>query len=68
MVAPIRARRIAERIREELSEMLINHVTDPRLAGVTITDVVVDRELDYARIFVSAIEGSVREAEILEGF
>lgn len=68
MVSKLRAQRIAERIREELSELLIYEVTDPRLQGVTVTDVRVDRELAYASIFVSAVEGSERKQEILEGF
>ncbi len=67
MVSKVRAQRIAERIREELSEMLINDVTDPRLQWVSITDVNVDRELAYANIFVSSIEGSERRDEILAG-
>ena len=68
MVSKLRAQRIAERIREELSEMLINTITDPRLQWVSVTDVRVDRELAYANIFVSAPDGSDRKDEILEGF
>lgn len=67
MVSEIRAQRIAERIREELSEMAISVITDPRLEGVTFTDVNVDRELAFANVFVSAVEGSDRRQEILEG-
>lgn len=68
MVSKTRAVRIAERIREDLTELLLNQVDDPRLIGVTITDVTVDRELAYADIYVSALEGAQREKEILEGF
>jgi ribosome-binding factor A len=68
MVSKMRAQRIAERIREELSDMLINMVSDPRLKWVSITDVRVDRELAYANIFVSAADGSERKKEILDGF
>ncbi len=68
MVSKMRTQRIAERIREELSEMLINTITDPRLQWVSVTDVRVDRELAYANIFVSAPDGSERKDEILEGF
>ena len=67
MVSRTRAQRIADRIREELSEMLIQEISDPRLSGVSITDVRVDRELAFASIFVSALEGSERSKEILEG-
>lgn len=65
MAKPIRVQRIAERIREELSTMLVFQVTDPRLAGVTVTDVTVDRELAFAKVYVSAVEGQVRKKEVL---
>lgn len=63
-----RANRVARRIQEELSTLLLFEVSDPRLDGVFITHVKVDRELAYAEIFVSAIEGMERSEEILEGF
>lgn len=67
MAKPVRLQRIADRIREILSEMLIKEISDPRLEKITITDVTVDRELAYANIFVSCLEGSVRSKEILDG-
>lgn len=42
-------------------------IHDPRLAGISITDVTVDRELAYADIFISAVEGSSRSKEVLAG-
>lgn len=68
MVSQARAGRIARGLQEMLSEMLLFEVTDPRLQGVFITDVRVDRELTQASIFVSALEGEERSAEILKGF
>ena len=65
MVSKVRAQRIADRIREELSEMLIQEVQDPRLAGVMVTDITVDRELAYADVYVSALEGSGRASEVI---
>lgn len=67
MVTKLRAQRIADRIREDLSVMLLREVADPRLAGVSVTDVQVDKELAYANIYVSALEGSERSDEILSG-
>jgi ribosome-binding factor A len=67
MPSPQRLQRIGDRIREELSEMIIIQVSDPRLSGITVTGVKVDRELTYADIFVSAIEGHERAPEILAG-
>jgi ribosome-binding factor A len=67
MPSKIRIERVAERIREELSELLIFEIKDPRLSGIFITDVAVDRELSYADIYVSALEGIERKEEILIG-
>jgi ribosome-binding factor A len=68
MASQGRANRVAQSIKEELSSMLLFEVSDPRLEAVYITHVKVDRELAYANIFVSALEGSERSEEILEGF
>ena len=63
-----RLKRIADRIQQDLSEMLVRgDIHDPRLEGIFITDTRVDRELAYANIFVSALEGEERSAEVLEG-
>jgi ribosome-binding factor A len=67
VVSRTRAERIGDRIREELSEMLVQEISDPRLSGISVTDVRVDRELAYASIYVSALEGSSRAKEVLEG-
>ena len=63
----IRLERIADRLRQDLSEMLIREINDPRLHQIFITDVKVDRELAYFDIYVSAVEGSSRSTEILAG-
>ena len=68
MANEIRVQRISDRIREILADMLLREINDPRLAGINITDVTVDRELAYANIFVSCLEGSTRSKEILDGF
>jgi ribosome-binding factor A len=67
MPSSVRLQRIADRIRQEISEMLIREISDPRLHQIFITDVKVDRELAFADIYVSAVEGSLRSAEILAG-
>src|SRR6266511_3721318 len=65
MPSGIRLQRIADRIRQELSEMLIHEISDPRLKQIYVTDVKVDRELAYADVFVSAVEGVSRSTDIL---
>lgn len=68
MPSKLRLQRINDRIRQNLAEMIVmGRIRDPRVSGATITEVKVDRELSYADIFVSAIEGSDRAAEILHG-
>ena len=47
--------------------MLIREISDPRLKQIYITDVKIDKELAYADIFVSAIEGVSRSADVLAG-
>jgi len=67
MPSQVRLQRIADRIRQELSEMLIHEISDPRLNQAYVTDVRVDRELAFANIYVSAVEGVERSEEILAG-
>lgn len=47
--------------------MLIQEISDPRLHQIFVTDVKVDRELAFADIYVSALEGASRSVEILAG-
>jgi ribosome-binding factor A len=66
MASKARARRVGERIREELAAILIEHVSDPRLQMLTVTEVEVDRELAFATIFVTALGGVDRSEEVME--
>ena len=61
MVSKMRAQRIADRIFEELSIMLLMEISDPRIENASITDVSVDRE------YFSSIEGNEAAPMILEG-
>jgi len=47
--------------------MLIREMNDPRLKQIFVTDVKLDRELAFADVYVSALEGASRSAEILAG-
>ncbi len=67
MATKARARKVAERIQEELADILMRNVADPRLAMITITDVDVDRELAYAHIYVVASGDDERMDEVLAG-
>lgn len=47
--------------------MLVREISDPRLDLIYVTDVKVDKELAFADIFVSAVEGHDRSREVLTG-
>lgn len=68
MVSKNRAERIGDRLQEELSELLIFDIKDPRLSEVFITDVRVDRELAFADVYISSLRGSESAEEIIGGF
>lgn len=67
MPSGIRIKRIEDRIQQELSELLIREIQDPRLHQIFVTDIRVDRELTIANVYVSAVEGAARSAEVLAG-
>ena len=68
MPSKVRIERIEDRIRQVLNTLIIQKVNDQRLSGVYVNDVTVDRELAFAEIYVSAVEGAERSGEVLEGF
>lgn len=63
----IKQDRVAGRIREILSALLLREVADPRLQDVTVTDVKIDPELSDAKIYVNALGDETRRAEVLNG-
>lgn len=67
MPSEIRLKRIQDQIQRVMTEILESKVNDPRVDGVYITDVSVDRELDYANIYVSSLAGEDLAEEMLEG-
>lgn len=67
MPSDIRLKRIQDQIKQVLTEILESKVNDPRLDHVYITDVSVDRELDYANIYVSSLAGKDQAEDILDG-
>jgi ribosome-binding factor A len=67
MPSGVRLQRIADRIRQEISEMLIREISDPRLKLIYVTDVKIDKELAFADVYVSALEGVSRSKDVLAG-
>lgn len=66
-MSKVRQERTAEQIQVILSELFLKEVSDPRLAGVTITEVLIDRELQHANVYVGALGDDDREAEVMAG-
>jgi len=54
-VATTRQRRVAELIKEEVSQILQHEVSDPRIGFATVTDVEVTADLREARVFISVL-------------
>ena len=46
----IRFQRVAEAVREEISELISYEMTDPRVADVVVTEVLVSPDLRKARV------------------
>jgi ribosome-binding factor A len=63
----IRPERVAELIQREVVEILDRHLRDPRIHGVTVTDVEVSPDLKYATIFFSTLEGGETRAQVVKG-
>lgn len=56
-----RPERIAEQIREEVSQLIIGEMRDPRIGPVIVTEVTVTPDLRHAKVFVGII-GSEEQA------
>jgi len=63
-----RLERLSGLFREELSDLLLRQVKDPRLAQfVSITRVVITADLSHARVFVSVMGSEEEKASTIEG-
>jgi ribosome-binding factor A len=61
-----RQRRVATALMTSMSELLLLEINDPRLEGITVTEVEVDRELQHATIYVNALGEEERQDEVLQ--
>jgi ribosome-binding factor A len=66
MTSKARARRVADRIAQELAILLQRKAHDPRLRGLSVTGVDVDRELARATIFISSLDNDVSVDETMD--
>ncbi|MDI6772533.1 MAG: 30S ribosome-binding factor RbfA [bacterium] len=66
-MAGTRARRLAEVIRAEASDIIRQGLKDPRIGFVSVTDVVVSGDLRHAKIFVSVLGDQEAKQRTMEG-
>ena len=62
-----RAARVAERIREEASQIILYQLQDPRIQFVTVTKVDISADLHYATIYVSILGDEATRRTALRG-
>ena len=60
--------RVAEAYQKEITEVLHRDVRDPRLNGVSVTQVIFTPDLRLAKVYFTVSGGRVREKEVLDGF
>lgn len=65
-MSKIRQERTAEEIRMILSDLLRRDVSDPRLMDLTVTRVLIDRELQHANVYVNALGDESRQKEVMK--
>lgn len=59
--------RITDLVRQHVCDLLEREVNDPRVQGVTVTDVEVTQDTKYATVFYSVIGDDARKAEARDG-
>jgi ribosome-binding factor A len=62
-----RPERLAKLIREQISEIIREDVSDPRIGFVSITQVDISPDLENARIFVSILGDEEKKQEAMKG-
>lgn len=65
-MANLRADRLAELIKEEISSILQREAKDPRIGFVTVTDVEVSTDLRHVKTFVSVYGDEASKAETMK--
>ena len=66
-MSKLRAEKLQALIKQEMSNMMIRDVKDPRVKFVTITGVEVSNDLSYAKIYVSLYGSEEQQAAAWKG-
>lgn len=68
MLAGSRSHRVGDQILREISNLLLRKVKDPRLRGVTLTDVRMSKDLRHAYVYYSLVGQDEQKKQTQAGF
>ena len=68
MLAGSRSHRIGDQILREISSLLLLKVKDPRLQGITLTEVTMSKDLRHAYVYYSLLGQDEQKKEAQAGF
>ncbi|MFW6381268.1 MAG: 30S ribosome-binding factor RbfA [Bacillota bacterium] len=62
-----RERKVEEFLKEEISDILLKEIKDPRIGFVSLTDVEISGDLKHAKVFVSVYGSDREKIKTMEG-
>ncbi|MBE3569321.1 MAG: 30S ribosome-binding factor RbfA [Bacillales bacterium] len=62
----LRANRVAEQMKKELSDIIGRKIKDPRIGFVTVTDVQLTGDLQQAKVFISVLGDEKQKKDTLK--
>ena len=62
-----RQERVAERVKQEISQIILRELQDPRIGFLTVTKVEMSPDLRFAKVFVSVLGDETKQALTLRG-
>jgi ribosome-binding factor A len=63
----VRANRVGEQMKKELSDIIGRKIKDPRIGFVTVTDVQVSGDLQQAKVYISVLGDEEQKENTLKG-
>jgi len=66
MIMSMRANRVAEQMKKEMSDIISRRLKDPRVGFVTVTDVEVSGDLQQAKVYITVLGDEDAKAETLK--
>lgn len=62
-----RSQRLGELLKQDISDILLKEVKDPRIGFVSVTDVEVSGDLRHAKVFVSVLGNEKERNDSMQG-